>query len=233
MASVFPFTTLFRSTEGVPLFAFPELFAFGAPTFDVSIIPIALITAIISISNVVASVISASQTIGLKETDHTVRVNNGTTISGLNHGLAGIFSSIANVPLASTSGFIALTGQRKKLPFVYATIVLIIIAFFPPLVTFISNIPAPVANAVLLASFIQLVGLAFNNITLVKLDQRKITILGIAYLIGMGTMFLPSDVFNGLPSIIQNVMSNGLLVGTGLVIILEQLWREPNEGLSD
>ncbi len=77
-----------------------------------------------------------------------------------------------------------------------------------------------------MASFVQLVGLAINNVTLEKLDKRKITILGIAYLFGMGTMFLPTEVFAGLPSYVQNLFSNGLLIGTGLVILLEQLWRE-------
>ncbi|CQR47952.1 Putative purine permease YwdJ [Paraliobacillus sp. PM-2] len=220
-------------TQEVPLFALPKWFAFGLPAFDLSVIPIAFMTAIISISNVVASVVATSQTIGSEEKDHDVRVNNGTTISGVNHGLAGLFSTIANVPLATSSGFIALTGQKRKMPFVYATIILMIIAFFPPLVTFIATIPSPIANAALMASFVQLVGLAINNITLEKLDQRKITIVGVAYLIGMGTMFLPAAVFNELPSIVQNVMSNGLIVGTGLVIVLEQLWRKPNKSSAD
>lgn len=220
-------------TEGIPLFALPEWFAFGLPAFDLSVIPIAFITAIISISNVVASVVATTQTIGLKETNQDARVSNGTTLSGINHGIAGLFSTIANVPLATSSGFIALTGQKRKMPFVYATIILIIIALFPPLVTFIATIPVPVANAALMASFVQLVGLAINNITLEKLDQRKMTIVGIAYLVGMGTMFLPAGVFNGLPSIIQNIMSNGLLVGTGLVILLEQLWKEQGKSSAD
>lgn len=214
------------NAQDVAKFALPDLFAFGKPTFDISIIPISFITAIISISNVVASVVAASQTIGLDGKDNADRVNNGTTLSGINHGLAGLFSTIANVPLATSSGFIALTGQKKKTPFIYATIILLLVAFFPPIVTFIANIPSPVANAALMASFVQLVGLAIRNITLKPLDERKVTIVGIGYLIGMGTMFLPTEVFNGLPSIIQNVMSNGLLVGTALVILLEQLWRE-------
>jgi xanthine/uracil permease len=211
--------------QTVSLFSIPEWFAFGPPTFDLSIIPIAFITAIISISNVVASVVAAKQTLGYVSEDNGAQVNRGTTFSGINHGLAGIFSSIANVPLATSAGFIALTGQKRKMPFIYATMILIIIAFFPPIVSFISSIPSPIANAALMASFVQLVGLAINNITLLPLDSRKVTIIGVAYLIGMGTMFLPTEAFANLPSVIQNLMSNGLLVGTGLVILIEQLWK--------
>ncbi|WP_258000476.1 purine/pyrimidine permease [Bacillus sp. Marseille-P3661] len=208
------------------LFSVPDLFAFGIPSFNLSIIPVAFITAIIVISNAVASIVAVSQTLGLKQEDFRKQVNQGTTFSGVGTGLAGIFSAIANVPLATSAGFIALTGQKRKNPFIFAATLLIILTFFPPVVALISSIPSPIANAALMASFVQLVGLAIRNVTLTTLDSRKVTIVGVTYLIGMGTMFLPPEVFANLPSIAQNLMSNGLLVGTGLVILIEQLWRK-------
>src|SRR5699024_5443636 len=173
-----------------------------------------------------ASIVAVSQTLGLKAPDRRTQVNRGTLITGVNNGLAGLFSTIANVPLSTSAGFIALTEQRRKIPFIYATMLLIFIAFFPRIVGFVSSIPAPIANAALMASFIQLVGLAIRNITQQPLDSRKGTIVGVSYLIGMGTMFLPTDAFAQLPSIAQNVLSNGLLVGTGLIILIEQCWRK-------
>jgi len=215
-----------HNPENMPAFSFPEIFAFGMPVFDLSVIPISFITAIIVISNIVASIVAMNQILDSKGVDKGKQVNYGTAFTGINHGLAGVFSAIANVPLAMSSGFIALTGQKRKTPFIYASVLLMLIAFFPPLISFISSIPSPIANAALMASFIQLVGLAIRNLASDQLDERKITIVGISYLIGMGTMFLPAEVFKVLPSILQNVMSNGLLVGTALVILLEQLWKD-------
>ncbi|MFC4403034.1 purine/pyrimidine permease [Gracilibacillus xinjiangensis] len=215
-----------HSIGEVAVFALPEWFAFGMPKFDLSVIPIAFITALILISNVVASIVAVSQTLGSQKKDFRKEVNQGTIFSGINHSLAGIFSSIANVPLATSAGFIGLTGQKRKMPFIYASILLVIIALFPPVVALISSIPSPIANAALMASFVQLVGLAVNNVTLENLDTRKMTIVGVAYLFGMGTMFLPTEVFAEFPSYLQNLLSNGLLVGTAIVIVLEQLWRE-------
>ncbi|GAA0310212.1 xanthine/uracil permease [Gracilibacillus halotolerans] len=208
------------------LFALPEIFAFGTPTFDWSAVVIAFITAIILISNLVASIIAIDQTLGNDTKDYSKQVSKGTMVAGINHGLAGLFAAVANVSLSTSAGFIGLTGQKRKAPFLYAALLLMVVSLFPPLVSFISSIPSPIANAALMASFIQLVGLALKNVTMEKLDQRKIIIVGIAYLIGMGSLFLPAEVFAGLPSIVQNVLGNGLLVGTGLVIILEQLWKE-------
>ncbi|WP_231572519.1 purine/pyrimidine permease [Halobacillus sp. BBL2006] len=78
----------------------------------------------------------------------------------------------------------------------------------------------------MLATFVQLMGLGISNIASEDLDKRRLTILCISFLLGIGLMFLPSEVFAGLPGIVQNLMSNGLLVGTVLVIIMEQLWKE-------
>ncbi|UFT99112.1 purine/pyrimidine permease [Radiobacillus kanasensis] len=215
-----------KAEDEVSFFSLPELFAWGTPNFDLSSIPIAFVTAVILISNVVASVIAANQSLGNEDMYSGKQINKGTAYLGINHGLAGMFSAVANVPLATSAGFISLTGQKRKMPFLIASTALIIIAFFPFIVTWISGIPSPIANAALMATFVQLVGLALRNITSQPLDSRKTTIVGVAYLIGIGTMFLPSEVFAELPSLVQNLASNGLLLGTGLVILIEQLWKE-------
>lgn len=218
--------------EGVisdQVFGVPQWFAWGVPKFDLSLVPMALLIAIILLSNVVASVVAMNQSLGGKTAIDKIAIDRGSMFSGINHSLAGIFSSIANVPLATSSGFVSLTGQKRKAPFMYAALLLVIVAFFPIIVSFLSGIPSPIANAALMATFIQLVGLAIRNVAFEELDSRKVTIVGTAYLIGMGTLFLPTDVFVELPAIVQNLASNGLLIGTALVIILEQLWREPKK----
>lgn len=212
----------------MPLFSLPELFAFGAPTLDWSLVPMAFITAVISISNIVASITAVKQTLGEGKENHGLQVDKGTMFSGLNTMMAGSMATVANVPGATSAGFIAITGQKRKNPFIYAAVLLLFTAFFPPVTRVISSIPSSVANAALMATFVQLVGIAINNFTLEPLDSRKITIVGIAYLFGMGTMFLPAEVFSAMPALVQNLMSNGLLVGTALVIAMEQLWRPKN-----
>ncbi|WP_051254741.1 purine/pyrimidine permease [Halobacillus kuroshimensis] len=212
----------------MPLFSLPELFAFGAPTLEWSLLPMAFITAVISISNIVASITAVKQTLGEGKENNGVQVDRGTMFSGINTMIAGGMATVANVPGATSAGFIAITGQKRKNPFIYAAVLLLFTAFFPPVTRVISSIPSSVANAALMATFVQLVGIAINNFTLEPLDSRKITIVGIAYLFGMGTMFLPAEVFSAMPALVQNLMSNGLLVGTALVIAMEQLWRTKN-----
>ena len=43
---------------------------------------------------------------------------------------------------------------------------------------------------------------------------------------GMGVMFLPDAVFSALPETVHFVFSNGLVVGTVLAMLLEQIFRK-------
>ncbi|MRG87928.1 uracil permease [Salinibacillus xinjiangensis] len=212
--------------QSMPLVQFPEIFAWGLPKWDIGTLPIAFFIAIILLSNIVASLGAAGYVLKGEPSFRPQQMNKGSYTLGINHGLSALFSSVAVVTLASSSGFMELTGQRRKSPFMFASLLLVFVSLFPPIVSFVSMIPSPVANAALLATFVQLMGIGLGNITSQTLDQRKMTILGITFLLGIGLMFMPSETFQGMPSIIQNVVGNGLLMGTILIILLEQLWKE-------
>ena len=122
-----------QERENFAMFALPEVFAFGTPIFDWSAVIIAFITSIILISNLVASIIAIDQTIGNDTKDYAEMVSKGTMIGGINHGIAGLFASVANVPLSTSAGFISLTGQKSKKPFLYAALVLMMVSLFPPI----------------------------------------------------------------------------------------------------
>ncbi|CDQ18366.1 Xanthine/uracil permease [Halobacillus karajensis] len=214
---------------GTAAFSLPEIFAWGPPQLTWGTLPLGFLTAVILLSNLVASIIAVSHTIYGQPQYTYDQVNKGSSFLGINHGITAVFSAVANVSMASSSGFMKLTGQKKKQPFLYASLLLVVFSFFPPIVGFISGIPAPVANAALLATFIQLMGLGLSNIASQPLDERRLTILGLSFLLGIGLMFLPPEAFNGAPPILQNLLSNGLLVGTVLIIILDQLWKESNK----
>ena len=86
-------------------------------------------------------------------------------------------------------------------------------------------LPGSIANLALLATLVQVIGISFQSILREEVNQRRLTILGISLLISLGIMFLPESAFSGITSSLQYVLSNGLLVGTILVILLEQFWK--------
>nr|WP_246363809.1 purine/pyrimidine permease [Halobacillus locisalis] len=104
-------------SSDVSVFQAPEWLAWGPPSFEWSVIPLAFITAVILLSNIVASVVAVSQSIEGKPSYTYSQVNRGSSFLGVTHAITAMYSAIANVPLASSSGFIDLTGQKKKQPF--------------------------------------------------------------------------------------------------------------------
>lgn len=98
-------------------------------------------------------------------------------------------------------------------------------SLFPSIIRYLASLPSAVASAVLMASFVQLIGIGFHNIKQVQLSERNVTILGVAVLFGCGVMFLPFGALQSLPSVMQNIFGNGLFVGTVVSILLDQIWR--------
>lgn len=140
--------------------------------------------------------------------------------------LSALFSTVGTVPLSSAVGFVRMTGQTKLRPFLIACIMLAGVAFVPFLVRLLALLPSPVAYASVMASFVNLVGVGLQSIARHPLDQRRTSILGITLLFGSGSMILPSAVFEAMPSVFRYVFGNGLILGTIIAVVLEQLWRE-------
>lgn len=84
----------------------------------------------------------------------------GVWVRGIAHIISSLFSTIGIVPLPASAGFIQLTGQRKVKSFLIASLILAGISFIPSIVSFISLLPGPIANAALLATYVQVIGLS-------------------------------------------------------------------------
>ncbi|MFJ5759992.1 purine/pyrimidine permease [Neobacillus sp. NPDC093182] len=206
----------------------PEIFPWGVPSLTGGVSVTAILFTFLLISNTFAAISAAEEAIPNNRGQFHDRLNRGTWIGGVSHLFSAIFSTIAVVPLPATAGFVRLTKQYRIIPFLFACGIMVVISLSPSIVGLLASLPLPVASAALLATLIEMLGIAIRSLTKQPLNDRNITIIGVSLLVGIGIMFLPADIFNGLPSIIQNIGKNGLLVGTFLAIIFEQLWKQKN-----
>ncbi|CRK84606.1 purine/pyrimidine permease [Neobacillus massiliamazoniensis] len=218
------------STNSTPasFIKLPDIFAWGAPHLNSGMIVTSIVFTFILISNTVAAITAVKQVVPETGIDEKQTINRGSWAGGISHVLSAVFSTIGIVPLPVSAGFIRLTGQKQIIPFLLASLTLAGIAFVPAIVDFLAMLPGPIACAATLASFVQMIGISFQSLLKDSLDERRLTILGITLLIGMGLMFLPKGIFQGMPTILQYIFSNGLIVGTIIVIVLEQLWKPKN-----
>ncbi|MGG0232987.1 purine/pyrimidine permease [Bacillus tropicus] len=203
----------------------PQIFAWGLPKWNTGMAVSSFVMVCILVSNTVAAIIAINQATIQKATIEQKQLKDGTWVGGISHIISSVFSTVGVVPLPATAGFIRLTKQKYIRSFLLACMLLVVMSMFPSIIRYLASLPSAVASAVLMASFVQLIGIGLNNIKQVELNERNVTILGIAVLFGSGVMFLPSGALQSFPSVMQYIFGNGLFVGTVVSILLEQIWR--------
>lgn len=207
------------------LIKLPEIFPWGLPNIDIGVLVTAVLFTFLLISNTVASISATGEAVPINKKPLQERLFPGIWAGGITHILTAAFSAIPVVPIPATAGFVKLTKQFRIMPLLTASGILIFVSLFPNIVGFMAALPLPVASAALLATLIQMLAIAFRSLTNQPLTERNMTIIAISLLFGSGTMFISPEAFMGLPVIIQNVGKNGLLMGTFIAIILDQIWK--------
>lgn len=201
----------------------PKIFVYGPPVWDSGVAVTTVFITLLLIANMLASIRVMEnllkQKFSLQVED---RVRQGSFVSGINHLLAGVFSAIGPVPISGAAGFVGTTGMASILPFIVGSAFIVVVTFFPAIMAVFSALPAPVAYAVTFAIFTKMVSMAFSELDedLEKERARKAVAIGL--MTGVGIMFVPSASFAQLPAVLASVLSNGLITGTIVAIVVEQ-----------
>ena len=217
------------------IISFPNVFAWGLPKLNTGIIVSAIMITFVLISSIIACLAAMKQVFedptfeipAEKSNQNRGFLKNTGIVSGINTMLSSVFSTVGVVPFAVSAGFVRMTGQSRMLPFVLASITLTVISFFPTVYSALSMLPGPIAYAAMLASFTTMVGMGISSVLKEPLNQRRLTILSAALSIGTGVLLLPVSVFMALPTLLQYLFSNGVMIGLLIAIILEQAWGPP------
>ncbi|WP_371017571.1 purine/pyrimidine permease [Pseudalkalibacillus sp. JSM 102089] len=201
----------------------PEVLAFGYPIWDSGMIITAFLVTLLLLTNMIASIRVVEEVLNkLANTKPMGRYRQAGFVSGINQLLGGVFSAVGSVPISGAAGFILTTGLKQRLPFVLGSGFIIIISLFPALMGFFAALPEPVGYAVIFIVFVNMVGIAFNEF---KKDQSegKPFIIGISFMVGIGTMFIPPEAFQQAPPIAASILNNGLILGSITAILTEQI----------
>src|SRR5690606_2535949 len=210
------------------LVSLPEMLVFGPSLWDSGMFVTALFLTLLLIANMIASVrVMESVLKNSFSIEAPDRIKQASTASGINHIIAGLFSSIGPVPISGAAGFVSATRTPGLKPFVFGGIIVVLISFFPALMAILASLPAPVAYAVIFAVFTKMVEMAFTELENEKNRQHSYKVAAFGLMSGVGIMFVPPESMANLPSVLAATLSNGLITGTIIAIFVEQLllWR--------
>jgi len=202
-------------------FALPELFAWGVPVWDVGIVLTSVLTSVILISNLVASIVVVGNT--LEQPVDAKTFQRGVFGNGISGLLTGTFGAVGLVPLSVSAGFMMTTGIRTRAPFLLGALLVMLAGLFPAVGQYFATLPSEVAYAALFVPFSQMIGFGIRDLMGLEPSPRNLLVIGLTIMVGAGIMFLPPEAFASLAPWARNVLANGLLVGLLFCLLLEHV----------
>lgn len=156
------------------------------------------------------------------------RITQGITATGATNALAGFFGVIGPVNFSFSPGVIASTGCAARRSLVPTGIALLVLAFLPRVLFYLSYIPSVVIGTVLLYIMCTQVaaGLIAAFDALKALGEPRFDnalLIGLPIMAGIIVAFLPQTVTASFPSTLQPILGNGFVVGIVLSMLLEHV----------
>jgi len=208
-------------------FHFPDIFVFGTPRMEWSMIPTVILLTLLLITNMVATVRVVENVLkGNKEYERKVSMKRSGLFTGFSQIIGGIFSAVGSVPISGAAGFIASTRIKDRLPFIIASCLVLFVSIFMPILAVFAALPSAVGYAAIFLIFSKMLGMAIKEYKQCKDTNYFYKAVGFSLFVGVGVMFIPSAAFTGLPPIVTSFFSNGLILGTVVTLIFEIINRK-------
>jgi len=202
-------------------FAWGPMAGFHGVPIDAGIVVAAVVTALINTTNTIATLRAAEPLFQQAVPDKAYRKS--LMWSGVFTAASGICAQVPYAPYTSSIGFLRTSRLLQRAPFVVGAVLFTAMGLIPYVSGFFSTMPYSVGSAVLFVAYLQLFGAALQNIEGMKFSFRGVFRVALPVLTGLAIQTLPSDAFAPLPGFLQSIVSNGMLVGIILSMLLETL----------
>ena len=208
---------------GEGFFTLPQVFAFGAPTWNPGIVVVSLFTTFVLLSMVYSGMMAMSDVVDKKIDPRGLK--KGFLLHGLGALFSGIIPVVPMMPYIISAGTVVMTGVASRRPMFTAGLLLLVMGLVAPVGSLFAAIPIPVGYAVMTVMFSLIFkqGLVEVGRASAVYPDRIGYVVGISMIIGVGAMFLPFETFTQLPGVLPYLFSNGLIDGTIVVIVLDRI----------
>lgn len=199
------------------------LFPLGNIHWNTGIIVIAVIAGVLNLSNTFGALKGSEGLFQRKTTNSDYRKS--ISMSGVTIVIAGFFGLIPYAPYVSSIGFLKQTNIYDRMPFIIGSLLFLCMGLVPPIGAFFSTIPLSVGSAVLFVAYLQMFQSSFDFLKQVSLNTMNVYRVAIPIFVGVVLMIFPASYFDSIPLFIRPFVSNGLLMGIVLSLILENVVR--------
>lgn len=204
--------------------AFPGIFAFGVPTFDVAAIISMFIVILVVKTETVADLMAVGEII--KTPVDRRRIADGLRADMFSSAIAPIFGSFTHSAFSQNVGLIALTQIKSRFVVAAGGIFLVIMGLLPVLGQVIAAIPMPVLGGAGLMLFGSVAGSGIRYLKAVSYEGNMNLIIVSA---SLGFAMIPvveENFYSAFPAWFQTIFHSGISSAAIMAVLLNLLFNE-------
>ncbi|MFM2477123.1 uracil-xanthine permease family protein [Celerinatantimonas sp. MCCC 1A17872] len=151
------------------------------------------------------------------------RVNRGLFTEFIGCAIGSVAGGLGTTSYPENVGIIRVSGIASRFVTMTAGIFALILGLIPKVGLLVASIPTPVLSA---ASSILFGIIAISGIQMlakVNWDERNIAVAAPAFIISLGSMYLPASVTALLPPSLKDILAQPMMIGVILLIVLNTL----------
>jgi len=213
----------FSSVSDGPIFAFPSVFAFGLPTFEIAAIISMFIVILVTLTETTADILAVGEIVDTKVDKR--RIADGLRADMLSSAVSPVFGTFTQSAFAQNVGLVAITGVKSRFVVAAGGGVLVILGLLPVLGRVVGAIPAPVLGG---AGIVLFGSVAASGIrTLAKVDYRgNMNLVIVATSLGIGMLPIAAPtIYDQMPSWFVTIFHSGISSAAVAAILLNLLFN--------
>lgn len=213
-------------------FAVPSVFPFGAPEWPgIGGLIAVTIAFFASAIETVGDAIAVSSTVGVEADEK--RVRGAVAVDGLGSTLAAFFGGTPLTSYSQNIGVITLTGVGSRFVVAMGGGILILLALIPKVGALISIIPSPLLGGTLIVMFGMVASVGVGILRDALKTKRDALLFAASVGVGLAITVAPAGAFDALPSGLRIIVSDGIVMGALLAIILNVVLPEEQVDAAD
>ena len=198
---------------------------FIEPVFVPGVFISVLICYLALVTNDIGSIQGISEIVHAKNTSK--RLKNGIIITGLMNLFSGACGLIGGVNYSISTGMILDTKNAARTTLVPAGIIMMIIAFIPPLLTLFDAVPTLITGCLVIFMLTSQFSAALHLFLTMHMKKTYAFQTGIliatGILVGTAITLMPAAVLSEIPIAIRPILGNGFLIGVVVIMVMEHI----------
>lgn len=217
----------FTAVRDASWFQFPQLFYLGIPKFDFGSCILMIFVYMAVLLDTMGTWVTVSSVTGEELNDE--RLNKAAMGEGAGCLIGSLFGGTPLTGYSSNVGIIAITKVGSRKVIITSGVILMVLGMVPKFMSIIACIPTSVVNGVFAIVCIILISNGIKIIQKEILTERTSLVVGISVLVTVGTLIMPSDIINMLPTVLTYFVSSATAVGATTAVILNLLLPKENK----